>query len=240
MEERLQKVLARIYGVSRRRAEEWVVQGEVSVNGVVAQIGCKIDGERDVVTVGSKKLSPKILNAQRAPEVWMFYKPRGIACTHKDPFTLRTLNDFIPKSLKRKWIFVGRLDKESEGLLLLTNDGAFANKVVHPSSGIEKTYRVHVNLPFDLSLIPSLKQGLQCQGEYLFCQEVKVVNSRKIDVTLSQGKKREIRRLLAAFNYNVLRLKRWKVGHLILDKQLTPGQSRRLSSREINLIFGTK
>jgi 23S rRNA pseudouridine2605 synthase len=240
MEERLQKVLARIYGISRRRAEEWIMQGEVCVNGVVAQIGCKIDGKRDVVTMGSKRLSPKFLSAQRIPEVWMFYKPKGVACTHDDPFTPRTLNDFIPKSLKRKWMFVGRLDKESEGLLLLTNDGAFANKVVHPSSGIKKTYRIHVDSPFDASLIPSLKQGLQCQGEYLFFKEVRVVNSRKIDVTLSQGKKREIRRLLAAFNYDVLKLKRWKVGHLILDKQLTPGQSKRLSSREINLIFGTK
>ena len=138
------------------------------------------------------------------------------------------------------WVFIGRLDKDSEGLLLLTNDGNFANKVAHPSSGIEKVYRVHLDKPIDTNLIPLLKQGRECENEFLQFKDVRIANSRKIDVTLGQGKKREIRRLLLAFGYEVLKLKRWKIGGLILDKKLMPGQSRRLTQTETKLIFSKK
>lgn len=241
MEERLQKVLARIYGISRRHAEEMITDGQVCVNGAIAQLGCKIDCEHDTVVVGSRKLKTQLLQIQFTPEVWMLFKPKGVICTHDNPFSRNTLLPFIPKPLRaQKWIFIGRLDKDSEGLLLLTNDGNFANKVAHPSSGIEKIYRVHLDKPIDANLIPLLKQGRECQNEFLQFKEVHVANSRKLDVTLGQGKKREIRRLLFSFGYNVLKLKRWKIGNLILDKKLMPGQSRRLTQTEIKLIFSKR
>ncbi len=239
MEERLQKILAKAYHISRRHAETWIQEGTISVNGEIAQLGCSADAERDVIQVGSKRLNTHALQTQT--EVWMMYKPKGIMCTHDDPFSQQTLQAILPQHFnKRKWMFVGRLDKESEGLLLLTNDGNFVNRVSHPSANITKTYRVQIDLPFDTALIPQLQKGLLCDGEKLFFKEIYPVNSRKLDIVLSQGKKREIRRLLAAFHYNVLRLKRWKIGQLTLDKKLMPGQCRRLSCREINLIFGTK
>jgi pseudouridine synthase len=241
MEERLQKVLARIYGISRRHAEEMIAGGEVCINGDVAQLGCKVDCEKDTLVVGHRKLSPQLLQVQFTQEVWMLFKPKGVTCTHDDPFAKNTLLPYVPKSLRRqKWVFVGRLDRDSEGLLLLTNDGDFANKVAHPSSGIEKVYRVHLDKALEPNLIQGLKTGRECQGEFLQFKEVKIVNSHKIDVTLQQGKKREIRRLLFSFGYEVLKLKRWKIGELVLDKKLMPGQSRRLSVKEINLIFEKK
>lgn len=241
MEERLQKVLARVYGISRRHAEEMISCGEVCVNGDVAQLGCKVDCEKDTLVVGRRKLSPQLLQMQFTQEVWMFFKPKGVTCTHDDPFAKNTLLPYVPKSLRRqKWVFVGRLDKDSEGLLLLTNDGDFANKVAHPSSGIEKVYRVHLDKALEPTLVSNLKVGRECQGEFLQFKEVKIVNSHKLDITLQQGKKREIRRLLFAFGYEVLKLKRWKIGGLTLDKKLMPGQSRRLSVKEIKLIFEKK
>lgn len=238
MEERLQKVLARVYGISRRHAEEMISDGIVYINGEVAHLGCKVNCENDTLVVGKKKFSPKLLQIQFSQEVWMLFKPRGVICTHDDPFSQRTLLPYVPSVLRRqKWEFVGRLDKDSEGLLLLTNDGDFANKVAHPSSGIEKIYRVHLDKPFDSNLIASLKQGRECQGEFLKFKAVYEVNSRKIDVMLQQGKKREIRRLLFSFGYEVLKLKRWKIGGLVLDKKLMPGQSRKLSISEIKQIF---
>ena len=241
MEERLQKVLARVYGISRRHAEEMIAEGQICVNGEVAQLGCKIDCEKDTVVVGSRKLKTQLLQIQFTPEVWMLFKPKGVICTHDNPFSNNNLLPFVPKPLRaQKWVFIGRLDKDSEGLLLLTNDGNFANKVAHPSSNIEKVYRVHLDKPIDTNLIPLLKQGRECDHEFLQFKDVRIANSRKIDVTLGQGKKREIRRLLLAFGYDVLRLKRWKIGGLILDKKLMPGQSRRLTQTETHLIFSKK
>ena len=241
MEERLQKVLARVYGISRRHAEEIIAGGEVCINGDIARLGCKVDCEKDTLVVGHKKLSPRLMQAHFSQEVWMLFKPKGVTCTHEDPFTQHTLLPYVPKSLRRqKWVFVGRLDKDSEGLLLLTNDGDFANKVAHPSSNIEKVYRVHLDKALDTTLITALKNGCECQGEFLQFKEIRIVNSHKIDITLRQGKKREIRRLLFAFGYEVMKLKRWKIGGLILDKKLMPGQSRRLSAKEIRSIFEKK
>ncbi len=239
--ERLQKVLARIYGISRRRAEEMIAEGSVCLNGEVAYLGSKVDCEKDTVVVGHRKISPQLLQFQFTQEVWMFFKPKGVTCTHDDPFATHTLLPYIPHSLrKQKWMFVGRLDKDSEGLLLLTNDGDFANKVAHPSACIEKVYRVHLDKPLELGLIQQLKEGRECQGEFLQFKEVREVNSRKVDITLVQGKKREIRRLLFSFGYEVLKLKRWKIGQLVLDKRLMPGQSRQLTQKEIRQIFQKK
>ena len=168
----------------------------------------------------------------------MLFKPKGVVCTHDAPLERNALELYVPPVLRRqKWMFIGRLDKDSEGLLLLTNDGELAHRVAHPSSGIEKVYRVHLDKTFDLSLCNALKQGRACQGEHLCFKSVRVVNSHKIDVTLGQGKKREIRRLLFSFGYEVIKLKRWKIGELVLDKKLAPGQSRRLSAKEVKQIF---
>ena len=238
MEERLQKVIARLYGISRRHAEELIAEGNVLVNGIKACLGTKIDCGRDCDIIGNQKISSNALQRNFKQEVWMLFKPQGVVCTHDNPISNNTLEPYVPAPLRRqKWLFVGRLDKDSEGLLLLTNDGDFANRVAHPSANIEKVYRVHLDQPFNLAHANALKQGRSCQGEWLHFHSIRVVNSRKIDVVLHQGKRREIRRLLLAFGYQVLRLKRWKIGSLILDKRLAPGQSRRLTPQELRLIF---
>ena len=115
MEERLQKVVARVCGISRRHAEEWIREGLICVNGDIAQLGCKIDCRRDTLVVENKKINPNLLQAQTNSEVWMLNKPKGVICTHSDPFSTNTLQDLVPKPLRNQhWMFVGRLDKEKE------------------------------------------------------------------------------------------------------------------------------
>lgn len=241
MEERLQKILARAYGISRRNAETLITEGKVSVNGRPAILGTKVNPLVDSISVEGKPIAIQKLNPAVSQEIWMFNKPRGVVCTHAGPYEFNTLQRFIPRPLsKQKWLFVGRLDKDSEGLLLLTNDGALAHKISHPSFNIPKKYRIHLQRPFDTCQIPNLLKGITEDGEKLSLANLYLVGSRKLDVVLLQGKKREIRRLFAAFGYEVLKLKRLQIGGLTLPKTLLPGQSKRLSLNEINLIFNTK
>ena len=237
MEERLQKIIAAAHGISRRAAEEYIIDGRVMVNGVVAEIGAKADLSVDSIVVDDKKISNKHLTNNRNTEVWLLNKPVGVVCSHFDPHNANTVVNFVPKSLlKRNWFFVGRLDKDSEGMLLLTNDGTFANNVAHPSFNILKKYRVTLDKPFEKSNIPQMLSGIKDNGELLYFKNLKIVNSRKLDVVLSQGKNREIRRVMNHFNYDVVKLKRVQIGKLQLPKNMAPGQIKLLTQREINMV----
>lgn len=238
MEERLQKIVAAAHGISRRAAEEYIIDGRVVVNGSVAEIGSKADASVDSIVVDGKKISAKRAAGVVAQEVWLLNKPVGVVCSHFDPNNANTVVNFVPKSLlKRNWFFVGRLDKDSEGMLLLTNDGDFANNVAHPSFNVSKKYRVTLDKPFNKPDVPQMLSGIKNDGELLYFKNLKIVNSRKIDVILSQGKNREIRRIMNHFGYEVLKLKRVQIGKLQLPKNMAPGQIKLLTQREIGTIF---
>jgi len=170
--------------------------------------------------------------------VLMMNKPKGYLCTNRDDFGGQTVFELVPPPWNKLRLFcVGRLDKDSEGLLLLTNDGELANRVMHPSGGVMKRYEVQVNRPFDVTLIPRLLKGVKDEDEFLRFRKVMLAEGApdRLEIHLDQGRKREIRRLLEIFGFHVKRLRRFQVGELVL-RRMPEGDCRLLSQKEIAMI----
>jgi pseudouridine synthase len=173
----------------------------------------------------------------------MINKPRGVVCSNRDAFHPgETIFDILPKEYtNEKLISCGRLDKDSQGLLILTNDGDFANKLTHPRSNITKIYIVTLKMRFDPKVIPLMLNGIVDNGETLIAEKVRLIETDDrslslVEVHLKQGKKREIRRMFAACGYLAHRLKRVQIGKLKL-KNLKPGQMKVLDEMEICKLF---
>ena len=208
------------------------------VNGKVAQLGQKIDPCKDNIAVLGKAV-PK-----HVPEklTLVMHKPKGVICSNSDEYHQgKTVFDLLPRRYQHKRLFcVGRLDKDTEGLLLLTNDGDLANKIMHPSSGIVKRYQVTLNKPLDPKKIPLFIKGVKDEGEHLCAKEVipatmGVDKEKRMVMHLVQGRKREIRRLCECLGYFVKKLKRVQIGQFAM-KSLGPGETRELTERELKLI----
>lgn len=237
MLERLQKILSD-YGIaSRRHAEELIKEGRVTVNGQIAVIGQKADPEKDYIKVDGKLLikpEPKVYYA--------FYKPRKVITALLDPQGRPTIKDFI-KGIKFRIYPVGRLDFDSEGLLLLTNDGELAYKVMHPSSQIEKTYMVKVDGIVEPETIEKLRKGIKIEGKLAVSVSVHLVKKLKanswIKITLHEGRKRQIRKMLERVGHPVIRLIRIAIDGVKLG-DLKPGQLRPLTKEEIEKLRRNK
>lgn len=236
---RLQKFLSQAEVCSRRKAEELIADGQVRVNGKVAELGQSVIPGEDVVKIGKKIISIE----SRERIVLMMNKPRGYLCTNLDPNDAQTVFQLIPENYAAHKLFcVGRLDKDSEGLLLITNDGDLANKIIHPSSDIVKRYEVTLNREYDPALTPKLLKGVKIktedeEEEYLrFTNVIRFPDGKKLEIHLNQGRKREIRRLLEVFGFYVKSLRRFQIGGLIL-KKMPAGDCRKLTQKEINQIF---
>ncbi|MGB9935556.1 pseudouridine synthase [Thermodesulfovibrio yellowstonii] len=237
MLERLQKILSD-YGIaSRRHAEELIKEGRVTVNGQIAVIGQKADPEKDYIKVDGKLLikpEPKVYYA--------FYKPRKVITALLDPQGRPTIKDFI-KGIKFRIYPVGRLDFDSEGLLLLTNDGELAYKVMHPSSQIEKTYMVKVDGIVEPETIEKLRKGIKIEGKLAVPVSVHLVKKLKanswIKITLHEGRKRQIRKMLERVGHPVIRLIRIAIDGVKLG-DLKPGQLRPLTKEEIEKLRRNK
>lgn len=231
---RIQKYLAQAGACSRREAERLVAEGKVTVNGRQAEIGQPVTPGKDVVKVGRKVIGGLVRTT-----VLMMNKPRGYLCTNLDEFGGQTVFELVPPPFNTQRMFcVGRLDKDSEGLLLITNDGALANKVMHPSGGITKRYEVTLNRAYDPTLTPKLLKGAKDEEEFL--RFAKVIQDpsvpERLEIHLNQGRKREIRRLLEIFGFHVKVLRRFQIGGLVLRK-MPPGDCRQLTQKEIATIF---
>lgn len=232
---RIQKYLSQAGACSRREAERLVAEGKVTVNGHVAQPGHAVRPGEDVVKIGRR-----VVAEPPRKVVLLMNKPRGFLCTNKDEFGGRTVFELVPPPWEKARLFcVGRLDKDSEGLLLLTNDGDLANRVMHPSGGVIKRYEVQLNRPFDPELTPRLLKGVRDGEDFLrFRKVIQVEGSPdRLEIHLDQGRKREIRRLLEVFGFHVKVLRRFQVGELVLRK-MPAGDCRLLSQKEIAMIFG--
>lgn len=243
---RLQKYLAMAGLCSRREAEQWISDGKIKVNGKIAQVGQSVTNGEDQVMMGSRMI--KLSDDARV--MLVMNKPKGFLCTNMDMHGGRTVFEMIPPEFAKKRLFcVGRLDKDSEGLLLITDDGAMANRIMHPTGGITKRYRVTVNRAFDPSLIPRLLKGAKVPVEPVveggkpgeeFLQFTNVIWAPEapmdLEIHLNQGRKREIRRLLELFGFFVKTLYRYQIGQFVL-KKMPPGDCRKLSQKEIELIF---
>ncbi|MBE6797295.1 MAG: rRNA pseudouridine synthase [Ruminococcaceae bacterium] len=230
---RLQKHLSACGVASRRKAEELISLGKVKVNGHVAHIGDSVDPKRDKVTVSGK---PVIATNEKV--YIMLHKPRGFVTTMSDERERKCVADLI-KDVPQKVFPVGRLDKNSEGLLLMTNDGDFANKLTHPSSHVNKTYRVTVAGNVDDEILAKLSTGIVLDGKKTLPCDV-FVAERKPDRTvlifiIHEGRNRQIRRMCEAVKLDVLRLKRTEIAGVKLG-MLGQGKWRDLNEKELHRL----
>ena len=233
MEKRLQKILSEMGITSRRKAEDLIFEGRVTVNGRIATIGTKADPVKDHIKVDGK------LFIRPEPKVYiMFNKPKNVVTSLHDPEGRPTVKDFL-KGVKYRVFPVGRLDYDSEGLLLLTNDGDFAHAVLHPSKKISKTYLVKVKGILEEDKIEKLKTGVKLVERMTAPVKVKRIreteNNSWLEIIIYEGKKRQIRRMLEKIGHDVLKLKRIRVDGLELGK-LEPGTFRYLTLEERDKI----
>ncbi|MEA4932007.1 MAG: pseudouridine synthase [Lawsonibacter sp.] len=233
MEERLQKLISSCGLASRRTAEEWIVAGKVTVNGQKARLGDKADPDRDRILVDGTPLRP---GGDRT--YLMLNKPRGYVTTLSDESGRKTVADLVSGCGVRVWP-VGRLDIDSEGLLILTDDGSLTHRLLHPSQEVEKEYLIWVTGDVKKAL-PILSAPMELDGDQLAPAKVRrgrtsgVVS--QLSVVIHQGKNRQVRRMCAQAGLAVLRLKRVREGELSLDRALAPGAWRKLTAQEILLL----
>lgn len=225
--ERLQKFLSRAGIASRRHAEELIATGKVEVNGkVTTQMGVKIDPAQDKVRVAGKAV-----HLDKDFHYYAYYKPRGIVVTKQDELGRKGI--FAQLKLPPAVNAVGRLDKESEGLLLLTDDGDFLHRFTHPSFGVAKVYHVEVNRLPDRNERELLKRGIPLEGKLAKVTRIKPIKKDSghwLELELREGMKREIRYLLEAFRIKVRTLVRVRHGGVKVE-DLAPGKLRKLNSR---------
>ncbi len=228
MQERLQKILSAAGVCSRRQAEEYLLQGRVTVNGKVAGLGDKADPEQYAVAVDGKPISKP-----ETPTYLMLHKPRGYITTLADEKGRPTVADLVRDCPVRVWP-VGRLDWDSEGLLLLTNDGDLTNRLIHPSHEVEKEYIVTVSGDVDAAL-PILEGPMELDGAPLAPARVRVLGANRLSIVIHEGKNRQVRRMCALAGLEVTRLKRVREGPLELGT-LPRGTWRALTQAEIRAL----
>lgn len=233
-EERLQKILSEAGVASRRKAEEMIRKGQVQVNGHTAALGDKADPRRDKVTVRGQ-----LLQADAPQHIYlMLHKPRGYITTMADEKGRKCVAELI-KDVPGRVYPVGRLDRESEGLLLLTNDGDFANTMTHPGHEVSKTYRVTVRPGITEEQLTRLCVGVPLDGKPTAPAQVHVLSKEPgrvvLEFTLHEGRNREIRRMCEEVGLQVARLKRIAIGPLRLG-MLQPGQWRNLEIAELRAL----
>ena len=228
-EMRLQKYIASAGVCSRRAAEEYIKNGRVKVNGkLVCELGVKVTA-KDTVLVDNKKIE-----IEENKIYLMLNKPHGYITTMSDEKNRRCIKDLIHE--KERVFPLGRLDRDTTGLLILTNDGDFANKVMHPSKEIYKTYIAKIDKEIKLEDLEKLENGVDI-GDFITSKaKIKEINSKTIEVKICEGKNRQVRRMFSALGYEVLKLHRSKVGNLELGN-LQIGKYVKLTEKDIKKIF---
>ena len=225
MEERIQKLLSAAGVCSRRQGEEHLSAGRVTVNGQTARLGDKADPEKDTVALDGVPLRPVARHTYL-----MLHKPAGYVTTLSDEKGRRTVAHLVADCGIRVWP-VGRLDYDSEGLLLLTDDGELTHRLTHPSHEIEKEYHVTVTGDVEKAL-PILRGPMELDGQPLAPAQVEVLGPQRLQVVIHQGKNRQVRRMCALAGLEVKRLVRVREGNLLLGS-LPAGKWRRLTVEEV-------
>lgn len=231
--ERLQKYIANSGVTSRRKAEELILSGHVKVNGIIiTELGTKVSPSKDVVEVNNKKIT----EAQNFVYIKL-YKPEGYVTTVKDQFNRKTVIDLI--NIKERIYPIGRLDYNTSGLLLLTNDGDLANKLMHPKYEIYKTYVAETTGQISLESIERLKSGVIIDGYKTAPAKVKLLknspSSSTVQISIYEGKNRQVRKMLDSVGHTVKKLERISFGEITLDS-LKPGQWKLLGNDEIKYL----
>ena len=236
---RLQKILAQAGIASRRTAETLIADGRVTVNGkTVRELGTKADGARDDIRVDGRRVKP----TERRRYI-LLYKPAGVVTTLSDPERRRTVIDLLPGV--REYVYpVGRLDYDTEGLLLLTNDGDLAARLTHPRHGVERTYEARVAGTPDEKALERLRRGIPLDGRRTLPAEISLLNKGHGDrdgvlaITIREGRNRQVRRMCEAVGHPVRKLIRVGIGPLS-DRGLKPGTWRELTAHELRVLKQT-
>lgn len=230
---RINKFLAECGVASRRNCDNLIKEGLVKINGKVCSLGAEVDENSDSVTVDGKKI-----NYVKKYQYYMMNKPKGYVCTVKDDKDRKTVMELLPPSVGRVFP-IGRLDYDSEGLLLFTNDGDLCNRIAHPSSEIPKTYLVKIEGSLSDEAIENIKRGVVIDGVKTKKCTVKIVDETKLftkyHVTVTEGRNREVRKLFLSQGKEVKFLKRIKIGDLALTG-LNRGDVRKLTKEEVEYL----
>lgn len=232
---RLQKIIADSGYCSRRKAEELIVAGRVKINGRPCKVGDKADPSRDMISIDGENLR---VERKKAYRYIMLNKPRGYVTTMSDELDRKCVTELLDGVGTRVYP-IGRLDKNSEGLLLFTNDGNFANDIMHPSKHMPKTYRVTVRPDVDDEVLIRLSEGVMIDGKKTLPCTVLVLDKQPgrvvLQMTITEGRNRQIRKMCEAVNLEVARLKRTSIGPVKLG-MLKPGAWRDLKPDELRAI----
>ena len=234
--ERLQKILARAGLASRREAERWILEGRVTVNGtVVRKLGTQADAAKDAIKVDGKRVKTAL-----TPAYYALHKPPGIITTIRDPEKRPDLSQITARLGEKQRLFpVGRLDFNSSGLLLLTNNGELAQRLTHPRFGVKKVYRVKLSECPDEEDLALVRKGIRLEDGMTAPARIKVLEKLKknawVEIEIHEGRNRQVRRMFAALGYFVEKLIRIRVGPVSLSA-LAPGELRPLSQIEIKAL----
>lgn len=230
---RLQKYLAEAQVASRRKAEEIILEGRVKVNGeIVAQLGTKVESDSDVIEVDNKivKICEKMVYI-------VLNKPEGCVTTVKDQFDRKSVLDYLA-DIKERIYPVGRLDYDTSGLLILTNDGDLTYKLTHPKHNVEKTYVAKVDREPDAEDMLRFEQGIEIDGRKTAPAKIKIIKKDRLttlEIKIHEGRNRQVRKMCAAINCNVIKLERVAVGKLTMGK-VEKGKYRTLSDDEVKYL----
>ncbi len=241
MSEKLQKVLARLGVGSRREVERLIAAGRVRVDGAVASLGVRVDGDERVELDGR----PLDLGGLASPagRVIVYNKPEGEICTRRDPGRRRTVYASLPPPGEGRWVAVGRLDINTSGLLLFTTDGELANGLMHPSRGLEREYLCRVRGPVACESLERLRAGIEIDGEQAGFAHVERRGGSGVNqwyrVVLRRGRYREVRRLWQALDHPVSRLVRIRFGSVRLPRNLARGAWAELDERAVETLRRT-
>ena len=237
-DEKLQKVLARAGFGSRREMEQWILAGRIKVNGRVATLGDRVDGD-DRIVVDGKKLALKGKERERC-RVLLYNKPEGEICTRNDPDGRPTVFDHLPGLKHGRWIAVGRLDFNTSGLLLFTTDGELANALMHPSSHIEREYAVRVMGDVTPQMVRQMHDGVLLDGHLCRFTDVQHYGGEGVNqwyhVVIMEGRNREVRRLWESQGLKVSRLKRVRFGPIFIPSTVNRGKFQELAAPEIEKL----
>ena len=226
--ERLQKVLARAGIASRRASEEMIQAGRVTINGQIAALGDKVADSDRIELDGIPVLrDPNLVH-------YLLHKPREVVSTASDTENRQTVVDLVPSGIR---VYpVGRLDADSEGLIILTNDGDLTHRLTHPSFGVPKEYLVHVEGIPQRSALRSLREGIQLEDGMTAPAQVSMPDQGLLKITIHEGRNRQVRRMCAAIGHPVVRLVRVRIGP-ITDSSLTAGSWRELTNEEVRSLY---
>ena len=226
---RLQKFLSQAGVASRRASEELITAGRVRVNGRVStELGVRVDPTRDRVQVDGRRIRP-------AEQEWYaLNKPRGYMSTRRDPEGRRTLYELVPREM-HPLFYVGRLDYDSEGLILLTNDGDTAHRMMHPSFGVDREYDVELAEDIESDALDRLRRGIELDDGPARAESARRKSGNRLVLTLQEGRKREVRRMFMALGHRVVRLRRVRYGPIRLGT-MPVGEWRHLEEREIEAL----